>query len=204
MGFTLAEANVLRGLSHNLIDARLDQRIEWRETARKRWHASIPSSGWNEITAQVRSDLHQVCSIVLDSEIDCKLIVSLHVGWVYTNQPELIDQLRALRCLSSKTYTQAVINRAKNTIALRKSQYQNRAYFYPLKLTHQQKQNLSNFLDNQQEHIRISPSLKTWANGAYLRTQEYFFIDYTNEQWLTMLSLVCPGLIRKTLKIVTK
>ena len=59
--FTLAEANVLRGLKHELIDSRLNQRIEWREMARQRWPKTSEGTFWNTITDQVREDLHTIC-----------------------------------------------------------------------------------------------------------------------------------------------
>lgn len=203
-GFVLAEANAMRGLKHDQIDSRLDQRIEWREVARKRWQSSF--SGWrinNEITAQIREDLHTVCDLLIPA--DCKLVVSTNFGWIYTNDLALVNQLRTTRCLTNKTYTQAIVNRPKNTIRLKNSQYSNRSYFHNIKLTQSEKDTLRNFFANQQEHIRTSPSFTHWLYEApYLRTQDYYFIDYTGEQWLTMLSLIRPGLIRKTQTIITK
>lgn len=203
-GFTLAEANAMRGLKHDLIDSRLDQRVEWREVARQRWQSSF--TGWrmnNEITQQIRQDLHTVCNMLTVK--DCKLVVSTNFGWIYTNDLELIDQLRTTRCLTGKTYTQAVINRPKNTIQLKNSLYSNRSYFYNIKLTLAEKENLQSFFTNQKDHVRISPSFTHWLYEVpYLRVQDYYFFDYDGEQWLTMLSLIRPGLIRKTLKIITK
>ena len=204
LGFTLPEANVLRSLSHEWIDARLDQRIAWRETARRRWRSGLGNE-FCEITSETRADLHQFCEVLTESDFDYKLVVSSHFGWVYTNDIELIDQLDSLLCLSNKAYTQAVINRPKNTVLLKKSPYQNRSYFYNLKLSDAEKQNLVNFFTNQKEHIRISPALDKWLyNLPYKRTQDYFFIDYSGGQWMTMLSLIRPGLIRRTLDIINK
>lgn len=201
-GFSLAEANVMRGLDHKLIDSRLDQRIEWREVARRRWQSSL-SISLNPITEQVREDLHRVCDMLADK--NCKLVVSTNFGWIYTNDLMLIDQLRQTRCLTNKTYTQAVVNRPKNTIRLKNSHYEFRSYFYNIKLTTIEKDNLRNFFANQQEYIRTSPSFNRWlTEQPYMRTQDYFFIDYSGEQWLTMLSLIRPGLIRKTQTIITK
>jgi hypothetical protein len=203
--FGLAEANVLRELNHNLIDSKLDQRIEWRATARKRWQSSSNGYSWNVITDQIREDLHVICDIVINSSSDCKLVVSTHFGWIYTNDPKLIDQLKQYRCLTNKNYTRAVVNRPKNTVRLKKSLYQSRSYFINVKLTNQEKDNLKNFFANQKEHIRTSPSFNKWLNdNPYMRTQDYFFIDYTGEQWAVMLSLIRPGLIRRTLEIITK
>jgi hypothetical protein len=206
-GFKLAEANVMRGLDHKLIDSRLDQRIEWRDIARQRRQSVVSggSTGFNEITEQMRDELHTVCEKLLSHGANCKLVVSTNFGWVYTNDVDLIDQLRQFRCLTSKTYTRAVIDRPKNTIRLKNSQYQNRSYFYNNKLTIAEKETLKNFFNNQKEFVRTSPSLTDWLyKNPYLRTQDYFFIDYTGEQWLTMLCLIRPGLIRKTQTIITK
>jgi len=195
----------MRGLDHKVIDSRLDQRIEWREIARQRWQSVLHggSTGLNPITDQVREDLHRVCDMLADKT--CKLVVSTNFGWVYTNDLTLIDQLRQVRCLTNKTYTQAVVNRPRNTVRLKRSTYQYRSYFHSIKLSTVEKEIIKNFFINQQEHVRTSPSFKHWLyESPYLRVQDYYFIDYTGDQWLTMLSLIRPGLIRKTQTIITK
>jgi hypothetical protein len=40
-------------------------------------------------------------------------------------------------------------------------------------------------------------------DDPFLRTQDYFFVDHDTASWSSMLSLVRPGIIRKTLQIVT-
>jgi hypothetical protein len=203
--FTLAEATVLRGLNHELIDSRLDQRIEWRDIARRRWSKTLEPMSWNTITDKVREDLHTICSSIVDSGVDCKIAVGHHVAWLYTNDWPLIDRIRKFKFLSNMNYTQAVINRPKNTILLKKSNYKSRSYFYYIKLTAQEKENIRNFFDNQKEHIRVSPSLHSFLHEKpYLRTLDHYFIDYNDDRWLTMLSLIRSGLIRKTQQIVTK
>lgn len=203
--FNLAEATVLRGLNHDTIDAKLDQRIEWREIARKRWKNTIDSMGWNLINDQVRADLHTVCDAIINSGADCKIAVSHHVAWLYTNDLELINNLKTLRCLSGMKYTRAVVNRPKNTILLKSSLYQRRSYFAYVKVTPQEKENIRSFFTTQKEHIRVSPSLHSWLHEKpYQRTLDHYFIDYNDPQWLTMLALIRPGLIRKTCQIVTK
>ena len=51
--------------------------------------------------------------------------------------------------------------------------------------------------------MRLAPSLVSWMDQPYLRTQDYFFVDHDSEAWPTMLALVQPGVIRKTQQIVT-
>ena len=98
-------------------------------------------------------------------------------------------------------YTRAVVGRPKNTIRLKDPRHQWRSYFKIGKLTAEQKTQLVNFLANQHT-VRLSPALTQWVDLKFTRTQDYFFIDYNEPVWLTMLSLVSPGLIRKTLQII--
>jgi hypothetical protein len=121
---------------------------------------------------------------------------------VYTNSSELIGQLKTMRILTGKKYTEAVVGRPKNTILLKNPQHHFRSYFKITKITSEQKDMLINFLNNQQSSIRISPALGEWIPSAFHRTQDYFFVDHNEMSWLTMLALVHPGLIRKTQQII--
>jgi hypothetical protein len=157
---------------------------------------------YNEITDEVEQHLHTLADVLINSKAEFKLVVSADYGWLYTNDIALIDQLKQLRILTSKSYTEAIVDRPKNTIRLKNSTYQYRSYFKTTKLTSVQKENLLNFLSNQTGTIRVSPALVAWINSMHYRTQDYFFIDHNEESWLTMLSLVHPGLIRKTQEII--
>jgi hypothetical protein len=114
----------------------------------------------------------------------------------------LITQLDGRSELTNKTYARAEISRPKNTIQLKNPRHSNRSYLQMIKLTAQQKQQLVDFFHNQQSQIRLSPSLKSWTTQSFNRTQDYFFIDHNSLSWLTMLSLVQPGIVRKTLHII--
>ena len=75
--------------------------------------------GWHAINDQVREHLHTLCDVIVNSGVDCKIAVSHHVAYLYTNDIPLIDRLKKFRCLSNMSYTRAVINRPKNTIILK-------------------------------------------------------------------------------------
>jgi len=189
----------------------LERRKEWREIAQERWvtfgqkhnaQHTILTRRWNEITDQVEQDLYNFADILRNSGVDLKLVVSANSGWVYTNSVELISQLKPMRMLTGKKYSEAVVDRPKNTIKLQNPRHQYRSYFKITKITNQQKDMLINFLNNQQSSIRISPALLEWTTSAFYRTQDYFFVDHNEMSWLTMLGLVHPGLIRKTQQII--
>ena len=202
LGFFLDEVSCLRILDHKNIDEFIERRKQWREISRHRQiHGTIISRRWKEITDTTVKNLHDLAEILLTTNENFKLVVSANNAYVYTSSLDLINQLDSLEFLLNKRYTAAKISRPKNTVALKNSKFQSRSYFKFQTVTHKQKENLVNFFKNQQEHIRISPGLKSWFERTETRVQDYFFIDYTGETWLSMLSLVHPGLVRKTMQI---
>jgi len=212
IGFTLQEANALRDLRHDQIDLTMQRRQEWIEIAHQRWHKTgtilgrqhnIISRRRTEITDKTTEDLHELAELLLTTTADYKLVVSVNQGHVYTNDLNLIDQLNQLDFLTRKYYSQAQINRPENTIRLKNPQHQYRSYFKITKLTAGQKDQLMDFLHNQQDLVRVSPALQRWIDQPFNRTQDYFFVDYDTSSWLTMLALVNPGLIRKTMQIIS-
>jgi len=202
--FHLEEVNCLRTLDHEQIDRMIERRVAWRSISQT-MHSSTPttvlSNQSNKITETTVENLHVLAEILLTTPAAFKLVVSAFTGYVYTNDLTLIDCVSKLPGVLYTEYTRAVVGRPKNTIQLRNPKYQWRSYFKIGKLTAEQKTQLVNFLTNQPD-IRISPALKQWINLKFTRTQDYFFIDYNTTVWLTMLSLVIPGLIRKTLEII--
>jgi hypothetical protein len=187
----------------------LERRQEWREMAQQRWNKSSKILGKHNILARRRKEitnetvenLHSMAELLLTTLSDFKLVVTVNQGHVYTNDLMLIEQLDRLNFLTNKYYSQAHIDRPRNTIKLKNPKHSFRSYFKITKLTDVQKTHLTGFLLNQTT-VRLSPALEEWIVGAFNRTQDYFFIDHDEMSWLTMLSLVRPGLIRKTQKII--
>lgn len=208
MGFELAEVAVLKRLDHANITRSLERRRSWREHALQR-HANTKhvfpwtiTARLKEITQATEDNLHTVCDLLLATNEKYKLVTSGNQAWLYSNSIELINQFSALQILERKTYTQALINRAVDTIILRNSAHTSRSYFRAVKLTAKEAEILRNFLVMHQQNIRLSPALTLWLEDTKLRLNDYFFVDYAGDSWLTMLSLVRPGLVRKSLQIV--
>ena len=210
VGFHLDEVSCLRELNHARIDRMIERRIAWRDIAQQRTSGSIKSTlvghtiltrRHKEITDTTVSNLHQLTEQLLTTSADFKLVVSVNTAHVYTNDLTLINQVSDLPGLTQKEYNRAVIGRPPNTIQLKNPTHKFRSYFKMIKLTDDQKTHLINFLANQPA-ARISPALVSWLNSPLRRTQDYFFIDHDTMSWLTMLSLVLSGLIRKTMQII--
>jgi hypothetical protein len=138
----------------------------------------------------------------LRSRADFKLVTSVSQAWIYTNDIELLESLDRHDFLIVRQYSQALVDRPKNTIKLKDPKHRYRSYLRSVKLTDEEKMHLCNFFVNQQGHARISPALAHWMEDRFHRTQDYFFVDHDTESWLVMLALIKPGLIRKTSELI--
>lgn len=208
VSFHLDEISCLRILDHDQINDQIRRRKQWREIAQRRWatmgqnSTTILARRTRDITEKTLADLHVLTDVLLTADADFKLVVSVDQGYVYTSDLDLIEQISALEPLQQIQHSRVEINRPKNTIRLKKSQYDFRSYFKTTNLTQDQKDNLVKFLLNQQSQIRLSPALSEWVNWPHNRTQDYFFVDHHTQNWLTLLALTVPGVIRKTMQII--
>lgn len=207
MGFYLAEVSCLRCLDHAYIDDMIDRRRTWREIARRRWNGqratTILGRAHRDITDETVTNLHALAEMLLTAPSKFKLVVSMNQAHVYTNDTLLINRLDRMPMLEYKTFAQAQVTRPKDTVALKRPKHHLRSYFKLRSLTAQQKEHLQAFLDHHQDTVRVSPALNQWFVVPYTRLQDYFFVDHDKESWLTLLNLVVPGIIRKTLHIIT-
>lgn len=205
MNFRIDEASALRELDHDSIDQIIKAREHWRNISQQRWNrgSTILMSGRRKklITTETVQNLHELADVLIQTEYQFKIVISFDIVWIYSNHPELFEQVKKLCFISDPSFTQASVKLPRNTVVLKKSTHKYRSYFRTYKLTVEQKQQLANFLHNSQTHVRLSPSLTTWLDNKFLRVQDYFFVDYTSDTWMTMLALIDPGLIRKTMQI---
>lgn len=205
---TLYECWVFRYTTdHAAIDRRLNQQQEWRTHMRQRWPSGYNSFARLDISDENRADIHAMADFI-QSIKDYKLVIENKTLRFYTNDIEVLDAIFNMDFVSDKRYTQVVVDRPKNTVRLRNPQHRLRSYFKETRVTPEEKQTIAQFLLNQ-PGIRIGQGLKDWLNETRLTygakyTRDYFFVDYNSESWLTMLALVRPGLIRRTVDIIAK
>lgn len=209
ISFQLEEVTALRELDHNWIDIMIERRRAWREIGIQR-HANIKNHnriilGKNpkpQITDEEQKNLHDLADVLLATGSKFKLVTSQHWAWVYTNDMVLINEISELPFIVLPSYSQAQVSRPQNTIKLKKTKYAHRTYFKSVKLTDAHIENLKNFFDNQKNTIRLSPALTSFFSSDFSRTMDHYFIDHNSEQLLTMMSLIHPGLIRKTMSLI--
>ena len=202
--FRLDEVNCLRySLDPVEIDALLARREEWRDRVRQRWPQNNFVRPHSPITDGTRETLHAFADFLKLATVPYKMVISVNQCWIYSNDTIFLERIERLPFVKYAKFTESVIVRPRNTVVLKNPQHLYRSYFRVTKLNNDEKDRISLFLQGQND-VRISPALAEWIATPFNRTQDYFFVDYNAEAWLTMLSLVRPGLIRKTVQIVAK
>jgi hypothetical protein len=202
--FRLEEVNCLRySLEAEDIDALLTRREVWRERVRQRWPQNNFVRPHEPITDTTREILYAFADFLKLSTVPYKMVISVNQCWIYSNDTIFLERIERLPFVNCVKLTEAKIVRPRNTITLKNPRHNYRSYFYSTKLNDGEKERILNFLQSQTD-VRISPALQEWLATPFNRTQDYFFVDYNCQTWLTMLALVRPGLIRKTVEIVAK
>ena len=194
----LREAGCLRKLNPASIDHVVSVRREWVGRLQDYYSAN------RAITDDVVQSLHAMCDVLTSTKHQHKLVIEHSQVRVYTNQPELFVEITdSVPELRYPIYTQAVIDRPRDSIRLKESAYSHRTYLRSVVVNDQQKRSISNLL-KKQEGIRLSPGLRDWTLHTNWRgwTESYYFVDHTDTGWMTMLSLVYPGLIKNTIQII--
>jgi hypothetical protein len=194
----LPEASALRNLSHKNIDRTIEYRAQYFQSDLFRLYRTHTISDDNI------KNLHTFCDFLLAFKDEFKLVIA-GGNWltIYTNNLQLLDALDSIDYIDNKDYRKVLIDRPRDTIKLKNPIHTYRSYFKETAFTEQQKDTLKNFLSAQEDSIRVSPGLVYWLQSDRSNyCMSYLFVDYSNDHWITMLSLVHPGLVRKTLKII--
>jgi len=202
--FRLEEVNCLRySLEAEDIDALLTRREVWRDRVRQRWPQNNFVRPHEPITDTTREILYAFADFLKLATVPYKMVISVNQCWIYSNDVIFLERIERLPFVTCAKFTESQIVRPRNTVAVKNPHHRYRSYFRNTKLNPDEKDRILTFLQGQAD-VRISPALTDWISTPFNRTQDYFFVDYNAESWLTMLSLVRPGLIRKTVQIVAK
>lgn len=201
----MEEATALRELNHNAIDHVIDMRRSWGRRRRQAINHGTNWVNWNDkrIAAETVQRLHQCCDFLITDTRDRKLVLIYNTVHLYTTDYDLIQDFLAQSFVSaeSATISQCELVGIPGTIQLQDPNHQFRTYFKHVTLTDNSADNLRRFLQVQ-EDLRISPALTEWILAKGNRMHDYYFVDHDNSGVISMLNLIVPGVIRKTLSIV--
>ena len=168
----------------------------------------------SRFTTQCRSNLESARAFLAAETAPKKLVFYNNTITVYTNDQGLYNRLIVCDFTQFVHIKQAELNLPPGTILLKNPQYQYRTYFRGRSLGKTQKARLATWVTTQGNDVAASKSLQAflsidshptrvlwWRSEA---TESYYYIEHNSLQYETMLSMICPGMVRKTLPIVKK
>jgi len=201
----ISEASCLRYLQPVRFEAALRNAKHWSEHDRF-------SQDFRSWSPAKESALRETREILLEENDKYKSVVSFNVLSLYTNNVKLADRFVQLGNPSVRLHLvrQAVITRPAGVVQLQESKHGYRTYFRERKYDYDQRQMLLNFLKSREGTLRPCGSLLTWLGTGRHRytinpnySRSYYFVDHDHPNEGTMISLVLPGIVRKTMPIQT-
>jgi hypothetical protein len=200
--FVVIEAGALRQLDHAHIDRFIGIRRRWQDRFRKvnpggSWHL-----GQNEdITDKSVGILHELCDMLQKETRGYKLMICSDWIYVYSNDRDLLDDFgRVARC-KMQDLKQVKLQGSPDSVNLKTASHAWRSFFCGCRVEKKTIESMVAFLDNQPD-VRLSPALKHCIKHGWSQFERWYFVDHNDRTLVTMLSLIGPGLIRKTVPIV--
>lgn len=199
--FVMPEASCLRDLDHKLIDKTIKSRREWGQRLLRNPGSWMNTWRSNPISDQQVSDLHAMCDFLTTDTRDRKIMLTGDTVYLYTTDLTLVQDVMSLPYVNQAEHRQTLVVGSPNTVLLKKPRYAWRSYFRRRQLTIEQKNNLAKFLEAQVD-TKASPAMKHFLNSQHqTRIFDYYFVDHNDSGFITMLSLIAPDIIRRTLAI---
>ena len=201
----ISDASCLRDLKTVRFEAAIRNAKYWAEQDR----FSKDFRSWGPIK---ESALRETRDILLEEDGEYKAVISYNVLSLYTNNIKLANRFAQLGNdgVHLHLVRQAVITKPAGVVQLRESKHGYRTYLRERKYDYDQRQMLLNFLKSREGTLRPCGSLLTWLGSGRHRfminpnySRSYYFVDHDHPSEGTMLSLVMPGIVRKTLPIET-
>ena len=193
--FWLKEAHTLRYRSVAALDHYVGHRMSWAH--------------WEErYTVKTVSDLKIALDFVNHIAQPFKLTVSGHWASIYSNNPDIADNLIA-QCPFTKQHRikQAVVDRPRDTVLLLEPKHQLRSYFKSQQFPGVKIPALRDFFAAQGNAIKPSMAMQQFLKGTWSGNHwipDHYYVDYDDPVYATMLSLIMPRAFRKTVPIVQR
>lgn len=201
----ISEAPCLRYLDSKKFEQALRNAKHWSE--QDRFGENFRAWGPTKETA-----LRETRDVLLTETEPFRTVVSFGTVSIYTNRVGLAKRLINLGNdgIILRLVRQAVITRPAGVVQLQESKHGYRTYLRERKYSLDQRNLLLNFFDTREGTLRPCGALMNWlrstpkyymANLNYSRS--HYFVDHDHPNEGTMLSLVMPGIVRKTMPIQT-
>ncbi len=193
---SIPEAGCLRAKTHK----ELDQLISYRNHARAQW-AGVKE----QIGKQIRDDLFAVFDELDPVRDRIKLVISYSIMYIYSNDIAVLQHLADLKQVNFCNAVQSVVDKPRDVVLITNPKFKYRSYFRDKILEPTDCERLINFIESRQGVYGVTRTLKASLrrySTHYL--QRHLFVEHNDPKDITMLSLVVPGIIRKTLPVQAK
>ena len=188
-----------------------------QDNERKLWYPGFDRRLIQNVE-QAIADIHATAVYLENINVPHKLVFYSHDRLrLYTNNAEFIDTLQIAAANTVLPVKITAIKKCllvlpQDTIMLNNPTHRFRTYFKDRAMTNAANRGrLVAWIQEQEsaKEIAASPSVKRWIIMHSQRSPEWFnygasshwYIDHNNKSYETMLSLVYPGLVRKTVNL---
>lgn len=150
--------------------------------------------------------LHKACNYFITHRADIKLSFCRRHVQLYTNSEIIPYEMVHDKQFTVSKITKIEIDRPRNTIyGHHSSDSEVRCYLKTTKDVVNTKGNLIKFIDANAQNIKLSPCLQRFVDTEWRRSiRPYYFIDLADYRLTSVLQLMVPGILRKTLGIVLR
>jgi hypothetical protein len=173
----------------------------------KRWHSHVHVVDYEygtknrHMTPKERDNVLDFLSRLCAAPELIRTSVSGGVAYIYGNNLDFLTGLTDSDYIHSPEITEVYLNRPRDTVMLKKSNYQYRTYFRDCNITPENRQYLHNWIRNQQD-IRVSPGLQEWLTNNWRNLYSNYFFDHNDIRLTQMLGLILPRALKATKTIV--
>lgn len=201
----LPEAHCLRSLDPKKIAHTLESRRRWgrRMMDTQGLFAHSPGSWrWQEleITAEDEANVYAMRDFLVSETLPYHKTIFGDWVYIYANDPEILDRIEQLTFLDRSCMTRGEIHQhgTSGHVQLKDPKHLYRTYLRDQQIDINHAESLRSWLLSQQD-LRLSPSLKRWLEWKSNWLAGYYFFDHDSLAVTTMLNMIIPGIIRKTL-----
>ena len=195
-------------LDHQRIDKMVQMRENFSHYGRKinfggTWRERETTPSQHDV-----DNLHTLCDFFIANKQDIKIQFLKNKCFIYTNRLELSEQLDQLGMFEEVRVNEIDLSRPRDTVKSRYPGYHLRIYFKPMTVTTKERENILNFVDNNDYHIKLNVGMERFCSeyrqvrSSRLTLRDYYYIDLKDKRLASMLELAVPGVIRKTMEII--
>lgn len=179
----------------------LHSAIEYRNVIRTRYWGGSNNAIDDKIKRNLIAVWHELDAV----RNSIKLVISFNILYIYSNDVAVLQHIADIPQVKFNNAVQSIVNRPRDVIVKTDPKFKYRSYFRERNLSDLERDRLLNFIQSRGDIFGVTNSFKKYLRKkSYYWLQRHQFVEHNDIKDITMLSLVVPGLIRKTLTVQAK